>query len=208
MATDNLEPRDPLPRQRWGRSRRKTWAPAGVADRNYDSNGLCQWQMGMERREWHGKRRGRGGKKKDGLVEERAIGSHWSWQGKDRTQKMRPTIWIYLQKCHHHSVFITLKHLKCVFSFHYSSLKNQRIKWWKQKLKMNPNKLFSHGTHQFWIMGDGNRVMGDGKQQIKTAPYVLLPCFHTQHANSLLLLIHVQVQCDLAITRNTCVNVH
>ena len=31
--------------------------------------------------------------------------------------------------------------------------------------------------------------------------------FHTQHANSLLLLIHVQVQCDLAITRNTCVNI-
>ena len=31
--------------------------------------------------------------------------------------------------------------------------------------------------------------------------------FHTQHANSLLLLIYVQVQCDLAITRNTCVNV-
>ena len=31
--------------------------------------------------------------------------------------------------------------------------------------------------------------------------------FHTQHADSLLLLIHVQVQYDLAITRNTCVNV-
>ena len=31
--------------------------------------------------------------------------------------------------------------------------------------------------------------------------------FHTQHANSLLPLIHVQVQCDLVITRNTCVNV-
>ena len=37
--------------------------------------------------------------------------------------------------------------------------------------------------------------------------YALLLCFHTQHANSLLLLIYVQVQCDLAITRNTCVNV-
>ena len=32
--------------------------------------------------------------------------------------------------------------------------------------------------------------------------------FHTQHANSLLLLIHVQVQCDLAITRDTCVNIY
>ena len=37
--------------------------------------------------------------------------------------------------------------------------------------------------------------------------YALLWCFHTQHANSLLLLIHVQIQCDLAITRNTCVNI-
>ena len=33
----------------------------------------------------------------------------------------------------------------------------------------------------------------------------LLLCFHTQQKNSLLLLIHVQVQCDLAITRDTCV---
>ena len=37
--------------------------------------------------------------------------------------------------------------------------------------------------------------------------YAFLLCFHTQHENSLLLLIHVQVQCDLAITRNTCVNI-
>ena len=38
--------------------------------------------------------------------------------------------------------------------------------------------------------------------------YALLLCFHTQHTNSLLLLIHVQVQCDLVITRNTCVDVY
>ena len=38
--------------------------------------------------------------------------------------------------------------------------------------------------------------------------YTILLCFHTQHANSLLLLIHVQVQCDLIITRNTCVNIY
>ena len=37
--------------------------------------------------------------------------------------------------------------------------------------------------------------------------YALVLCFHTQHTNSLLLLIHVQVQCDLAITRNTCLNI-
>ena len=34
-----------------------------------------------------------------------------------------------------------------------------------------------------------------------------LAMFHTQHVNSLLLLIYVQVQCDLAITRNTCVDI-
>ena len=38
--------------------------------------------------------------------------------------------------------------------------------------------------------------------------YALLLCFHIQHANSLLLLIRVQLQCDLAITRNTCVNIY
>ena len=38
--------------------------------------------------------------------------------------------------------------------------------------------------------------------------YVLLLCIHTQHSNSLLLLIHVQVQCDLAITWNTCVKLN
>ena len=37
--------------------------------------------------------------------------------------------------------------------------------------------------------------------------YAILLYFHTQHTNSLLLLIHAQVRCDLAITRNTCVNI-
>ena len=37
--------------------------------------------------------------------------------------------------------------------------------------------------------------------------YTILLCFHTQHTNFSLLLIHVQVQCDLAITKNTCVNI-
>ena len=35
--------------------------------------------------------------------------------------------------------------------------------------------------------------------------YALLLCLHTQHANFWLLLIHVQVQYDLAITMDTCV---
>ena len=34
-----------------------------------------------------------------------------------------------------------------------------------------------------------------------------LTLFHTQHANSLLLLIHAQVQGDLAITKDTCANI-
>ena len=35
-----------------------------------------------------------------------------------------------------------------------------------------------------------------------------LAMFHTQHANSLLFLIYVQIQRDLAITRDTCVNIY
>ena len=75
------------------------------------------------------------------------------------SQKLRlvsPSLCVYLQKCHHNSVSIPWKHLKCVFNFHNSSLKNQIIEWWKQKLKTSPNKPFSHGTHIFWVMGDGN----------------------------------------------------
>ena len=53
-------------------------------------------------------------------------------------------------------VLITWKHLKYVFSFHNSSLNNQRIEWWKQKLETHPNTLLSRGAHQFWVMGDGN----------------------------------------------------
>ena len=35
-----------------------------------------------------------------------------------------PAMSIYLPKCHGNSILITWKHLKCVFSFHNSSLKN------------------------------------------------------------------------------------
>ena len=69
---------------------------------------------------------------------------------------------------------ITWKYLKCVFSFYNLSLKNQRIEWWKQKLKTHPNKLLKHGTHQFWVMDDGNKVMSDRKLQIQTAPKKLM----------------------------------
>ena len=59
------------------------------------------------------------------------------------------------------------KHLKCVFSFHNLSLKNQRIKWWKQKLKTMPNRFLSRGTHIFWVIGDGNKVISYGNNKSK-----------------------------------------
>ena len=74
-----------------------------------------------------------------------------------------PQICVYLPKCRHNFVSITQIHLNVVFNFHNSSLKNQRIEWWKQKLKTNPNKPNSHGAHQFWVISDENRMMGNGK---------------------------------------------
>ena len=65
-----------------------------------------------------------------------------------------PSMCVYLQKCHHNFVSITWKHLKCIFSFYNSSLKNQKIEWWKKNLKTNPNKLLSMGSTIFkwWVI--------------------------------------------------------
>ena len=65
---------------------------------------------------------------------------------------------------------------------------------------------FVHWTKQLWLCVS---VFDSPKSQIFLIwdTYAFLLCFHTQHTYSLLLLIHVQVQCDLAITRNTCVNI-
>ena len=65
---------------------------------------------------------------------------------------------------------------------------------------------FVHWTKQLWLCVS---VFDSLKSQIFIIwdIYAFLLCFHTQHTYSLLLLIHVQVQCDLAITRNTCVNI-
>ena len=87
-----------------------------------------------------------------------------------KLQLVGPSMCVYLQDCHHNSVFITWKHLNSVFSFHNSLLKNQRIEWWKQNLKTNPNKLSLCGSHHFWVMGDGNKVMGDGNTKTKQPP--------------------------------------
>ena len=97
-------------------------------------------------------------------------------------------MFVYLPKCHGNSISITWKHPKCVFNFYNSSLKNQRIERWKQKLKTNPNKPLYLRTHQFWVMGDENRVMGDGWWKI-TNPNN--PCWDTNF-RALILLAHSQ----------------
>ena len=37
---------------------------------------------------------------------------------------------------------------------------------WKQSYE-NPNNLFSHGSHHFWVMSYGNRVMSYGNSKSK-----------------------------------------
>ena len=59
-----------------------------------------------------------------------------------------------------------------VFMTHHSKIKELSDE--NLKLKTHPNKLLSRGTHQFWVMEDGNRVMGNGKLQIQTAPKSLV----------------------------------
>ena len=73
------------------------------------------------------------GKKKD----ERERGRAHAHEVKLMRQGIRwvPSGWVKLQKCHITQFSITWKYSKCVFSFHNSSLKNQRIEWLKQKLK-------------------------------------------------------------------------
>ena len=73
-------------------------------------------------------------------------------QGWDGTLAMGPVCTEELRNCHWKLSFGNWKHLKYDFSFHNSSLKNQRIEWWKQKR----NRLLSSGSHHFWVMDDGN----------------------------------------------------
>ena len=53
------------------------------------------------------------------------------------------------------------KHLKGVFGFHNSSLKIQRIEWWKQSYG-GAKQTSSYGSHNFWVMNYGNKVMSYG----------------------------------------------
>ena len=74
-----------------------------------------------------------------GMKMEEWSGSHWWREPLQVVPKDMPGVtllwpWVppmcvYLPKCHGNSVLITWKYLKYVFSFHNSSLKNQRIEW-------------------------------------------------------------------------------
>ena len=91
---------------------------------------------------WKGKKR-RKKKKKEEEEEEEENRERWSRPSvKDKKKKKTTTVLerekgltvgfsmcVYLQKCHYNSVSISWKYLKYVFSFHNSSLKNQRIEW-------------------------------------------------------------------------------
>ena len=72
-------------------------------------------------------------------------------------------LWVSLRKCHRKQSYGNWKHLKCVFSFHNSSLKNQRIEWSKQKLKSKFKR-----TSQPWIPPFLSYELW--KQQIQIAP--------------------------------------
>ena len=68
-----------------------------------------------------------------GLELIKAIGGVWvksnAWG--DNPLTVGPLHVCVFKKWHHNSVFITQKHLKLVFSFYNSLLKNVRIEWWK-----------------------------------------------------------------------------
>ena len=65
-----------------------------------------------------------------------------------------------------------------VFITHYSKIRelNDENKNWKQSYE-NPNNLFSHGSHNFWVMSYENRVMSyrnsKSKQPINISPSVV-----------------------------------
>ena len=55
-----------------------------------------------------------------------------------------------------------------VFITHHSKIRklSDENKNWKQSYE-NPNNLFSHGSHHFWVMSYGNRVMSYGNSKSK-----------------------------------------
>ena len=66
----------------------------------------------------------------------------------NKNKKVQHCSWTVglLQKWHWKQSYENWKHLKCVFNFHNSSLKNQRIEWWKQKPETKSKR-----TSQPWV---------------------------------------------------------
>ena len=104
----------------------------------------------MERREWHGKRKGRGEERKKKRKRKKRV--HLARKRQDTN--MGPTIWIYLQKCHCNFVSITQKQQNFVFIFTNSSLNLVIYEWWKQKMETHQKKPCMCGIHKFWVMSD------------------------------------------------------
>ena len=69
--------------------------------------------------------------------------------------------------------FRNWKQLKCVFSFHNSSL--QKLKNWVMETELwkqsdgDAKQTLSYGSHHFWVMSYGNWVMSCGNWQTKQA---------------------------------------
>ena len=65
-----------------------------------------------------------------------------------------------------------------------------------------------YGSYRMYFEGDSPHQIVMIVCELKYRHLCNLVMFFTHNMqNSLLLLIHMQVQCDLAITRNTCIDV-
>ena len=69
------------------------------------------------------------------------------------------SMFMYLQKCHYNSIYITWKYLKYVFSFHNSLFKNQRIDGNKNWKHTQTNHLVMGPTYfELWAMETENPI--------------------------------------------------
>ena len=104
-----------LVKVRWER-RKKKWIEMRKAKRKKKKK---RTGMRKAKRKKKKERNNKLKKKKEKWKKEKKRGE-WS----QKLRLMSPSLCVYLQKCHHNSVSIPWKHLKCVFNFHNSSLKN------------------------------------------------------------------------------------
>ena len=88
-------------------------------------------------------------KKKNEKKRERTK-EQWRRKEKKNGQKVRLT-WLVGPPCmfNYQNAIGNWKHLKCVFSFHNSWLKNHIIEWWKQKLETK--LLKSKQPFESWV---------------------------------------------------------